>query len=302
MTRVATVPLQHIMAAGIMHAQQVLQTSQTQLATGKKAPDFASLGTDGVRNMTAHSLAAQQTAYAAVATRIGTTMALYDAHLGAIDDAATTLRAKLLTAIGTGQTAGLDADFATGFDQVRAALNASVDGVPLFGGAQTDGNPLQPANFAAMAGQDPATTFTNDNVKAVARVGDGTDLQYGITASDVGTGLLGAFRTLADAGTVGATATPAQLDAMKAAVGQIDGGLDAVRAAAAGNGRNQAQAETMATRAGERGDLLAGIISTNEDADLGQIAIDIAQNKTVLQASYSVFSQLAGLNLGLYLK
>lgn len=302
MTRVATVPLQHIMAAGIMHAQQVLQTSQTQLATGKKAPDFASLGTDGVRNMSAHSLAAQQTAYAAVATKVGTTMALYDAHIGSIDSAASALRTQLLAAIGTGQTAGLDASSATAFDQVRASLNASVDGVSLFGGAQTGADPLKPTSFAAMAGQDPATAFANDNVKSVARIGDGVNIQYGITASDIGTTLLGAFRTLADAGPIGATPTTAQLKAMTDAVGQLDAGLTVVRSVAADNGSRQAQAETMVTRATDRGDLLASVISTNEDADLGQIAIDIAQNKTVLQASYSVFSQLAGLNLGAYLK
>jgi flagellar hook-associated protein 3 FlgL len=78
--------------------------------------------------------------------------------------------------------------------------------------------------------------------------------------------------------------------------------LGVVRAISADNGRRQAQADTMATRAAERGDLLASIISTNEDADLGQIAIDIAQNKSVLQASYSVFAQLASLNLGAYLR
>jgi flagellar hook-associated protein 3 FlgL len=302
MTRVATIPLQRIMSGGIMHAQQVLQTSQTQLASGKKAPDFAALGTDGVRNMSAHSLAAQQTAYASVATRVGTTLALYDAHLGAIDTAASALRDQILAAIGTGQTAGLGASFETAFDQLRGSLNASVDGVPLFGGAQTGKDPLKPATFAAMAGQDPATAFSNDAVKSIARIGDGVDMQYGITASDAGATLLAAFRTLADAGTIGDAPTDAQKAALTLAVGQIDAGLGVVRSVNAGNGRRQAQAETMASRAGERGDLLASIISTNEDADLGQIAIDIAQNKTVLQASYSVFAQLAGLNLGSYLR
>jgi flagellar hook-associated protein 3 FlgL len=302
MTRVATIPLQRIMSGGIMHAQQLLQTSQTQLASGKKAPDFAALGTDGVRNMSAHTLAAQQTAYAGVATRVGTTLALYDAHIGAIDTAATALRDQILAAIGTGQSSGLGASFETAFDQLRGSLNADVDGVPLFGGAQTGKDPLKPATFAAMAGQDPATAFANDAVKSIARVGDGVDMQYGITASDVGTTLLAAFRTLADAGAIGATPTDAQKAALTAAVGQIDAGLGVVRSISADNGRRQAQADTMATRAAERGDLLASIISTNEDADLGQIAVDIAQNKSVLQASYSVFAQLASLNLGAYLR
>jgi flagellar hook-associated protein 3 FlgL len=302
MTRVATVPMQKIMASGIMQAQKVLETNQTQLATGKKAPDFASLGTDGVRNMSAHSLAAKQTAYAGVATRVGTTLAIYSTHIGAIDAATNTLRDQILAVIGTGQSAGLGAGFETAFDQVRASLNASIDGVPLFGGSQTNADPMKPTSFSAMAGLDLTTAFANDDVKSVARVGDGVDIKYGITASDIGSELLGAFRTLADAGTIGNTPTDAQKAALTTALGQIDAGLKVVRSLDGANGRRQAQAETMATRAADRGALLESILSTNEDADLGQIAINIAQNKTVLQASYSVFAQLASLNLGAYLR
>jgi flagellar hook-associated protein 3 FlgL len=55
-------------------------------------------------------------------------------------------------------------------------------------------------------------------------------------------------------------------------------------------------------RAGDRSTLLQGIIQDNEDADLGQVAIDLAQQKTMLQASYSVFAQLSGLSLSSYLR
>lgn len=302
MNRVATIPLQRLMAGGMQHAQQLLATNQTQLATGKKAGDFASLGTDGIRNMSAHSLAARQQAYEGVATRLGTSLSLYDAHIGAIDTAASALRDQLLAVIGTGQATGLPNDLQSAFGQVKAALNASVDGVPLFGGAQTGGDPFKPEALADLAGAAVADAFANDDVRSVARLGDGVDVTFGITASQVGSVLLSAFKTLSEAGAIGAIPTPAQMAALTKAVGEIDTGLATVRAVGADNGRRQAQAETMATRAGERSALLARVISENEDADLGQIAIDIAQNKAVLQASYSVFSQLASLNLGDYLR
>lgn len=302
MNRVATIPLQRIISGGIQRAQQQLSVSQTQLATGKKAPDFKALGTDGIRNLSAHALAAKQNAYADVATKLGTTLSLYDAHMGAIDTAASTLREQLLAAVGTGQSPGLGDNFETAFNQMRAALNATVDGVPLFGGSQTGGDAFVPTKLGDLVGLPLPDAFANDNVRATARIGDGVDMEFGITASEVGTTLLAAFRTLAEAGPLGAVPTPAQTAALIKAVGEIDAGLSTVRSLGGNNGRNQAEAETMAIRAGERGDLLASIISTNEDADLGQIAIDLAQNKAVLQASYSVFSQLAGLNLGDYLR
>lgn len=302
MNRVATIPLQNILASGIQRAQHSIATSQEQLATGKKVSSIAALGSDGIRILSAHTLAARQTEYEKVSTQIGTQLSLYDAHIDNIDTVSTTLRSQILTAVGTGNAVGLQDAIESSFGQIGAALNASVDGVSLFGGSQTDGSPFTPTKLADMAGLAPAAAFTNDNVRANARVGDNVNIQYGITASDVGTPLMAAFRTLADASPIGNPPTALQTAALTTAIGQLDQGLTTVHSVNAGNGRNQAQADTMATRASDRVDLLNSIISRSEDADLGQIAIDLAQNKSVLQASYSVFSQLSGLSLGNYLK
>jgi len=96
--------------------------------------------------------------------------------------------------------------------------------------------------------------------------------------------------------------TAAQLGILSTAAGQIDTGLESLRTVNAENGRKQAQTETLSVRAGDRSTLLQGIIQDNEDADLGQVAIDLAQQKTMLQASYSVFAQLSGLSLSSYLR
>lgn len=301
MNRVATVPMQRVVAAGIERAQQQIARSLTEQATGKKAADYGALGSATVRNLSAHSLAARQETYAQVSTRLGTTLSLYDAQIGTIDAAVDTLRGQILEAVGTGQSTGLQSAFETTFAQLRGALNTTIDGVPLFGGSQTD-TPFKPYVLADMAGLAPAAAFANDDVRASARIADGVDVQYGITASDVAEPLLAAFRTIADAGAIGTTPTPAQVTALNDALGQLSAGVTAMRAVNAVNGRNQSQAETLATRAGDRGVLLADIISSTEDADLGQIAIDLAQNKALLQASYSVFTQLANLSLSNYLR
>lgn len=302
MNRVATVPMQQVVTAGIARAQQLLERTLSEQATGKKAEGYGALGSATVRNLSAHSLATRQATYDQVATRLGTTLSLYDAQISQMDSSVETLRSNILATLGTGQSTGLQDSFAATFAQIRSALNASVDGIPLFGGSQTTGSPFKPETLGDMAGLAPAAAFANDNVKAAARIGDGIDLQYGITASDVAEPLMAAFRTLADAGTIGATPTPAQTAALNTALSQLGEGQTTMRAVAAVNGRNQSQAETMATRASERGVLLADIISTTEDADLGQVAIDLAQHRLMLQASYSVFSQLSSLSLSNYLR
>jgi flagellar hook-associated protein 3 FlgL len=302
MPRVATIPFQRTMSSAMQRAQQALTATQVQLATGKKATDYAGLGTAAVRNISSHTLLARQEAYAAASTVAGTTLVLNDAHMTAMDSGAMSLKQDLLTAIGTGKTAGLTDAINAAFSQFRAALNAAEGGAALFGGSQTDGPPFL-VNTVADALTTPASAaFANDGVKASARLADGLNVEFGVTASEIGTGLYTAFQTLASAGPLGGTPTAAQIDILSQAAGQIDAGLSSLRGVNGENGRKQAQAEALGSRASDRANLLQGVISGYEDADLGQIATDLAQQKSVLQASYSVFSQLSGLSLVNFLK
>ena len=68
------------------------------------------------------------------------------------------------------------------------------------------------------------------------------------------------------------------------------------------NGRRLAQTDTLVDRANERALVLKDVISRNEDADLAQVAMDLALHKTTLEASYSVFTQINDLSLLNYLR
>ena len=302
MTRVATIPLQHTMSSAIQRSQEKLAITQQRLSTGKKAADFADLGTETVRNLSAHSLLARQDAQSTVAKRVGTTLSIYQGHLEGIEKAVGDLKTDILNAIGTGDAAGLQEAIETAFSQYRTSLNANEGGAPLFSGSQTDTAPFTPDTLADVATTNVTDAFKDDGVRSSARVADGVDVTYGITASAVGKDLYTAFKTLAQAGTIGAKPTAAQLDALKQAVGQLGTGIDSLRTVNADNGRKQNQVETLTTRGEQRGLLLEGVIETNEDADLGQVALDLAQQKTMLQASYSVFSQLSDLSLVNYIR
>ncbi|WP_380874030.1 hypothetical protein ACFB49_45360 [Sphingomonas sp. DBB INV C78] len=302
MTRVATIPLQRTMSGAIQKSQQGLAISQMQLNTRKKAHDYAGLGTDAVRTLSARAMLAQQEAHKSVATRVGTTTDLYAAHLNQVDDSMAKLREQLLTAVGTGDGPGLQEAIEAAFTDFRNAMNAREGGLPLFAGAQTDTDPLKPQTLADTIGLDPADAFANDQVRLSARVGDGIDVEYGVVASDVGPDLIRAFRTLAEAGPIGEKPTDAQKLAMRQAIGELDAGVTDLRAVNGEVGRKQNQIETMGVRAEDRALLLEEVIGSVEDADLGQVAIDIAQRKSILEASYSVFSQLSGLSLANFLR
>ena len=302
MARVATIPLQRTLSDAIQRSQEKLAITQAQLSTGKKATTFADLGTETVRNLSAHSMLARQEAQATVAKRVGTSLSLYQGSLEAIDTAASGLRVDLLDAIGTGRADGLQEAIQSAFDQYRTSLNLSEGGAPLFGGSQSTGEPFTPRTLADVAGTDVTAAFQDDDVRATARVSDGVDLSYGISASSAGKDLYAAFRTLAQISPLPEKLDATQIDALKTAMGQLDKGLSSTRSVNAENGRKQSQVEGLTKRNEERALLLSGVIESNEDADLGQVAIDLAQQKTVLQASYSVFSQLSELSLVNYLR
>lgn len=297
MTRVATIPLQRTLSGAMQRSQQSLGASQLQLNTGKKAHDYAGLGIDAVRTLSARSMLLQQQSYQSVASRVGTTLSLYDANITQIDESLTNLRKELMTALGTGNSPGIQHLIEGSFSDVRAALNATESGIPIFAGSQTNDLPMVPETLADLAAMAPTDVFINDGIRQSARVGDGVDVEYGVGASDVGAGLVPAFKTLAAAGPIGERLTDAQKTAIRQALDELDAGLVGVRSVNAENGRKQNQVEMMEIRANDREILLTDVIGSVEDADLGQVALNISQRQTILEASYSVFSQLSSLSL-----
>ncbi|GAA4001023.1 flagellin [Sphingomonas humi] len=295
--RVASVPMQRTLFASIAQSQRSLSEVQQQMATGKKAPDFASLGIETMRNLSARTMLARQEAHAAVGNRIGTTLALMDTQMAGMEESLSKLRDGLLSAVGTKRADGLQEVMEEAFQRFRTGMNSDEAGQYLFAGSQTDTAPFVPATLAATAGLPTANAFRNDNVTAEARVADGLDVTYGTTASAMGSELFEAFRTLADAGTVGPVPTAAQLSAMNNAIGQLNDGLKILRAAHAENGRRQAQVESLTDRAADRTLILEKLVSRNEDADMADVASQLMQRKSSLEASYTLFSRLSNLSL-----
>lgn len=302
MNRIATVPLQTTMSSSIGKTQVRLSELQQQLASGKKATDLASLGSETGRNLSARSLVSRQEAQLAVSKRVETSLQLYESHITQMDDVTSQLRTDILRAVGTEQGAGLQDAAEAAFDQIRAALNATEAGIPMFGGAQDGAHPFVPKSLAETAGMDAQDAFTNDDVRRQARVAEGLDLEYGVLADEVGSKLFEAFKTIAEAGPIGSELTAAQKTALTDALDQMDGAIGDIRDANSANGRRQAQAEQVTRRAEDRMLVLKQVISNNEDADLGDVAMELSQVQTRLEASYSVFARLANLNLGDYLR
>lgn len=300
--RVASMPMQRNLFDSIALSQRKIAETQKQMATGKKAPDHAALGTQATHNLSARSLLARHEAHQSAGSRVGNTLALMDAEIGGMAEAVGKLRDGVLEAVGTGRALGLQQAAEQAFSSFRSALNSDEAGVRLFGGSQTEQPPFLPASLAATSGLPASAAFANDDVVATARIGEGQDIAVGLTASALGTELFAAFRTLAEAGPIPEQPTPAQMDALARTVGQIDDGLKTLRAQHAETGRRQALVERLTEQAGERALVMQELVARNEDADMAEVASTLVQRQTMLEASYTVFGRLANLSLVNFLK
>ncbi len=298
MTRVSTMSLQNTLSAAMSRAQQNLADSNIQLDTQKKVQSYADLAGNTGRVLSAASMLAQQQAQSSVAKRVDTTLGLYKVSLGTIDDSMSDLRTKLLKAFGTGDSPDLDSSIQQAFTDLRDSLNANEAGVPIFAGSQTDSQPFAPQKLSDLTSlATPGDAFTNDDVRTSARLSDNVDTQYGVGASDIGTGLVQALTTLAGLGPFGAKLTQAQTDGIQTAMGQLDQGLTDLRTVDAKNGDMMNQVEALGKRADARADLLTNVIGDAEDADMGQVATDISTRTSILNASYAAFQKLNNLSL-----
>lgn len=303
MTRVATMTFNNVISSAMRRSQERLAESQMQLNTEKKVQSYGELGGDASRVLSASSMLAQQDAQNAVAKRVNTTLGFYDTSLNAIDDSLSDLKTTLLKVIGTGDSADLGKAVENAFVDFRNALNQNEAGVPIFAGAQTDTSPFAPKTLADVAAlADPSDAFANDDVRSSARLSDNVDVEYGIGASDIGTGLVQAFQTLAGLGDFGDKLTDAQTAGLQTAIAQIEEGLKGVRSVNAKNGDLMNHVDALSDRSAERSKLLTQVVGDAVDADLGQVAMDIDARTTILNASYSVFGQLQNLSLVNFLR
>lgn len=302
MNRIATIPFQTALSVGFMRMQERADDLQRQMASGRKVNAWSDLGARAPRSVAAHGAIARLTAQGDAARTVGTTLALYDAHLGHAAGAAQRLRAEIQQAIGLGEAAGLDEAIREAFAAFAGAMNAEEQGRPLFGGSNSAERPLRETVFADLPMHNRAIAFASDSVRREAELLDGERLQYGTAAHEVGSELYDAFRDLAIAGPFNGRLTDTQRSTLAAATEQLAGGIDTLRAAQGANGRQQQRLDRIAARAEEREILYTAIASKAEDANLAEVAGELTRVRSGLEASYAVFSQLSRLSLTQYLR
>ena len=140
------------------------------------------------------------------------------------------------------------------------------------------------------------------------QVADGQSVTYGVTASDVGTGLMQALQSLAqfDAGSSGnldnaTSLSGAQTTFLTGAIAGANTVSSDLNTATASNGYVANQLSDAQTQQSSMNTLYKGFISNIQDTNMADAATQLSLNQTQLQAALQVTAGLNQLSLLNYL-
>lgn len=287
-----------------------LNTTNQQIASQVVASNYAGFGNQAQVLTASISANARNDAYKA-ATDLATTQTdMQDTHLTSLNTLVTQLKKAVSDAVANNDPTTLMGQVQSIFDQATAILNSKdANGDYLYSGGKTDVAPVTVSSLSALVAL-PATSgaFNNGTDKKSVQVADGQTISFGLTASDIGTGLMQALKDIAgfDAGAGGNfngsdSLSQAQNDFLTNQISSVGTVAVNLNTEAAQNGYAYNQLENASTTQDSMNTLYTGFINNIQKTNMAEAATQLSLNQTALQAVLQVTSGLNQLTLLNYL-
>ncbi|MGZ5920468.1 MAG: hypothetical protein ACXWLJ_00265 [Rhizomicrobium sp.] len=308
--RIATAQQSAYFLSQINKTSAALNTTNQQIASQDVATTYAGFG-DQTQVLTASiSANARNDAYTA-ATNIATTQAdMQDTQLTSLGTLVTQLKKAVSDAVSNNDPTTLMGQVQNIFDQATAILNSKdASGDYVYSGGKTDTAPVTVSSLAGLVALPSISgAFANGSDKKSVQVADGQSVTFGITASDVGTGLMQALKDIAgfDAGASGnfnnsTSLSQAQNDFLSSQITSVGTVAVNLNTATAENGYAFNQLQSATTQQASMSTLYAGFINGIQKTNMAEAATQLSLNQTALQAVLQVTSSLNKLSLLNYL-
>jgi flagellar hook-associated protein 3 FlgL len=287
-----------------------LNKTNEQIASQVVSTTYSGFG-DQAQVLTASiSANARNDAYKA-ATDLATTQAdMQDTHLTSLGTLVTQLKKAVSDAVANNDPTSLMGQVQNIFDEATAILNSKdANGDYLYSGGKTDVPPVTVSSLSALVALPAvAGAFNNGTDKKSVQVADGQTITFGITASDVGTGLMQALKDIAgfDAGASGNfdasdSLSQAQNDFLTSQISSVGTVAVNLNTATAQNGFAFNQLQSASAQQDSLATLYTGFINKIQKTNMAEAATQLSLNQTALQAVLQVTSGLNQLTLLNYL-
>jgi flagellar hook-associated protein 3 FlgL len=304
--RIATSAQTAFFLSQIEKAGAALDQTQAQIASKVNSTTYAGFGTQTQVLTATISANARNSAYATATTAATTQVDMQDTQLTGLSSLAAQLKKAVSDVSSNNDASSLMAQVQSIFDQASAILNTKdANGDYVYSGGKTDTPPLTVNSLSQLAALPSVSgAFDNGDLKKTVQVADGVNVAYGVTASDIGTGLMQALKDVAsfDAGPSGnfnsaTTLSQAQSDFLTGAIGTATSLSIDLNAATAANGYVSNQLTNAQTQQTSMDTLYKGFVSNIQDTNMADASTQLSLNQVQLQAALQVTAGLHQLSL-----
>jgi len=302
--RISTAAQTAYFLSQIQRAGGALDQTQEQIASGKNSNTYAGFGNQTQVLTATISANARNTAYTDATKFAVTQVELQNTQLTSLADLAASLKKVVSDAVAANDASGLMARAQSIFDQASAILNSKdANGDYIYSGGKTDVAPVTAGTLGALQAMPAvANAFANGTMQKSVQVADGVTVNYGITASAVGTSLMQALKDIADfdaspGNSFTTNLTGAQTTFLTGAIAQVTNVARDVNAATATNGYVANRLDDAQGQQTSLNTLYKGFVSNIQDTDMAKAATQLSLNQTQLQAALQVTAGLHQLSL-----
>ncbi|MDO9078633.1 MAG: flagellin [Brevundimonas sp.] len=308
MTRVATFGNYQSALLDLMNAQTRATDAQQRVSTQKVATDLTGFGRQSETLTALKGSQSRIQGFIDTSAAVSARLTTQDLALSQVKDAVTGVRDSLGSALSTDSGALLMQELESHFQSARGGLNMRHHGGYLFAGASTSTTPVAAATLADLAAApDVASLFSNDTLKTASRVAEGTTLETGFLADDVGTEILGILRDIQTyhatpgSGPLTGKLTATQKAFLTTQMGRLEQAGTSVVDKMARTGSLAKQVESITEGHEAQKIALDGLLASRTDADMAEAITDLQLSQVAIQASAQVISQLRQVSLLNYL-
>jgi flagellar hook-associated protein 3 FlgL len=283
-----------------------LDQTNKQIASGTVADTYAGFGDQAQVLQAAISAHARNDAYASATGLATTQVDMQDTQLTTLSGLAAQLKKAVSDAIANNDPATLMSQVDGIFTQAVSILNSKdANGDYLYSGGRTDTAPVTVGSLAQLtAAPSVASVFVNGDARKAVQVADSQTVSIGLTASDIGTGLMQALKDIAsfDGTPAGnfdnspnlSAAQSSFLTGQIATAGTVATGLTAVTAH---NGNVYNQLQNVSGQQDSMATLYSGFIDKLQNTNMADAATQLSLNQTALEAALHVTASLNQLSL-----
>lgn len=299
MNRVSTAGLGQALMRSAMSVQAKLAEKETAQASGLKAETYTALGASSGKLISLESQMAQLEGRAETTQTALDRVEAMSSAVGSMVDLLTEMRTTLTEMSGeTSDSVDYNQVGETLLSDLAALMNLQSDGRYLFGGGNTTSEPVDVSLLTAITAvpstEDTAYYLGDDSVQSV-KVSEQSTIDYGVNANESG------FEKALRAANILANTDSTDEDAIDEAYELATEAMDELLAAQGRLGVNADRLESALEQQDTTLALVEERVSDLKAVDTAQMAVEISQYETILEASYSVLGKLNGLKLTDYL-